>query len=442
MKKIQLTFIFLIIALTGLWLLAEGVLTTTFETLASWTSLLYYSGIIGIGVMSVSMILAVRPVVVEPYLGGLDKMYRLHKWLGITGLVFSIIHWLSKQAPKWILDLAGGEPPAREASPEQTVAIFKFFQTQRGLAEVLGEWAFYAAVVLIVLALVKYFPYRYFFKTHHILAAIYLILVFHSIVLMKFTYWGEVIGPVMAVLMIAGTAAAFISLFRRVGASRRVVGEIEELIRHPDLRVMEVVTMLKSRWSGHQAGQFAFVTFDQSEGPHPFTITSAWKGDGSLRFIVKELGDYTNTLPATSKVGDAFKVEGPYGQFNFRGNEPRQIWVGGGIGISAFVARMKTLADHPDGKIVDLFHTTTVFDEGGIAKLQSDAKAANVRLHILVDAKDGLLNAERICQVVPEWKSATVWFCGPAGFGRAMRNDFTAIGLSPGDFHQELFDMR
>lgn len=37
---------------------------------------------------------ALRAVRVEPLLDGLDKTYRLHKWQGITGLVFSVIHWL------------------------------------------------------------------------------------------------------------------------------------------------------------------------------------------------------------------------------------------------------------------------------------------------------------------------------------------------------------
>lgn len=35
--------------------------------------LMQYSGVLGIGVMSAAMILAVRPVLFEPYLGGLDK---------------------------------------------------------------------------------------------------------------------------------------------------------------------------------------------------------------------------------------------------------------------------------------------------------------------------------------------------------------------------------
>jgi predicted ferric reductase len=48
--------------------------------------------------------------------------------------------------------------------------LFQFFQSQRHFAEEIGEWAFYAMVLLIALALIKRFPYRYFFKTHRLLA--------------------------------------------------------------------------------------------------------------------------------------------------------------------------------------------------------------------------------------------------------------------------------
>ncbi|WP_114971246.1 ferric reductase-like transmembrane domain-containing protein [Rhodoferax ferrireducens] len=442
MKKIKLAYVALFIALTGLWLIADTVLSTANNFFALRSSLINYSGILGIGVMSVAMILAIRPVLFEPYLGGLDKMYRLHKWLGISGLVIAVIHWMWAQVPKWLVGSGLIERPVRIRAPEETVAIFKYFQSQRGLAESMGEWAFYAAVLLIILALMKRFPYRHFFKTHRLLAIVYLFLVFHSVVLMKFGFWGEAIGPVMAVLMIGGSVAALAVLFRRVGQSRQAVGEIEAIAHHKDLQVIEVTIQFKGRWAGHEAGQFAFVTFDEKEGAHPFTISSAWNNDGRIAFIIKGLGDYTHTLPTTLKAGDVVKVEGPYGRFNFGGSKPRQIWVGGGIGITPFVARMKTLANQPDGTTIDLFHTTAVLDETAIGKLQRDALAANVRLHVLVDARDGRLSTERICEAVPQWQSADIWFCGPTGFGQALRKDFIAKGLAPGDFHQELFNIR
>jgi predicted ferric reductase len=44
--------------------------------------------------------------------------------------------------------------------------------------------------------------------------------------------------------------------------------------------------------------------------------------------------------------------------------------------------------------------------------------------------------------MAPSWKNADVWFCGPASFGQSLRDDLIARGLSPQDFHQELFNMR
>lgn len=442
MKNIKLSYLLLLTLLSGLWLMADTVLSGPFQIFALRSSMMNYTGIIAIGAMSIGMLLAIRPARIEPFLGGLDKAYRLHKWLGITALVFAIIHWGWAKIPKWMVGWGWLTRPARKPAAEQTASVLNFFQHQRGLAEDIGEWAFYAAVILITLALLKSFPYRYFFKTHRLLAIVYLLLAFHSLVLMKFTYWGELIAPLMALLMLGGSIAAFISLLRKVGHQRQAVGVIEELTHHADNRVLKVAITLKDRWSGHEAGQFAFVTFDQKEGPHPFTISSAWKGNGKLVFLIKGIGDYTNTLPQTLRVGDLVKVEGPYGRFAFGDNQPRQIWVAGGIGITPFIARMQALASAPDGKSIDLFYSTSAPDEGFIERVRQFAEQANVRLHVLVATKDGRLTTERICQQIPKWQSASIWFCGPAGFGRTLRQDFAARGLQGDNFHQELFAMR
>ena len=74
--------------------------------------------------------------------------------------------------------------------------------------------------------------------------------------------------------------------------------------------------------------------------------------------------------------------------------------------------------------------------------MQEDADAAGVRLHVLLSQRDGRLNAQRLTEAVPQWREAEVWFCGPAAFGRQLRQDLEAMGLPPGRFHQELFEMR
>lgn len=442
MKNIRLAYLFVFAALVALWLAADPLLSAGYAFFALRASLVNLTGILAIGAMSVAMLLATRPVVIESLLGGLDKSYRLHKWLGVTALVLSIVHWLWAKAPKWMVGWGWLERPVRRPPVEQTDAVLRFFQSQRGLAEEIGEWAFYAAVVLIVLALLKRFPYRHFFKTHRLLAVVYLFLAFHSLVLMKFGYWGAAVGPVMAALIAGGAVAAVVSLLRKVGHGRQAVGVIDELFHHEDNRVLKVAVTLKSRWPGHEAGQFAFVTFDRDEGPHPFTISSAWQGDGRMFFLIKGIGDYTATLPATLKVGDLVGIEGPYGRFAFGGDAKRQIWVAGGIGITPFIARMQALESQPDGRSVDLFYSTSAPDEEFIRRVTLLAGRAGVRLHVRVADRDGRLTAAQIRAQVAGWETASVWFCGPAGFGDTLHRDFTASGLSEDDFHQELFDMR
>ena len=442
MKRIKLGLILILSGLSLLWWLADPMNLGDGGYFAIRTLAVHYSGVLAMGVMSVAMLLALLPLWLEPLLGGLDKGYRLHKWLGIAGLALATVHWLWAQGTKWAVGWGWLTRPQRGPRPEQTVEIFRFFQEQRGLAETIGEWAFYGFVVLAAIALIKRFPYRRFFQTHRLMAAIYLALVVHSVVLLPFGYWSSAVGLVLAALMAGGTYAAILSLAGRIGRAHRASGEVARIVRHPSNQVLEVELLLRTAWPGHDAGQFAFVSFDPTEGPHPFTIASAWAGDGRMTFMIKPLGDYTCTLPDRLKLGDAVEVEGPYGRFDFADANERQIWVAGGIGITPFIARLEALAGQPAHAPVDLFYSTRQPDEGFIASLRQLADKARVRLHVLVADRDGRLDADGICRTVPEWPKAGLWFCGPAGFGNALRQALGIRGFGADRFHQELFDMR
>jgi predicted ferric reductase len=341
--------------------------------------------------------------------------------------------------------------PQRGPRPAVEGAVEQFLLSQRGMAEGLGEWAFYASVLLIAVALIHRIPYRIFYKTHRLLAVTYLVLVFHSVVLTKFSYWASPLGVLMAALLAYGTIAAAVVLLRRVGAGRKAEGRITRLHYYLPLRVLEGELEIPKGWAGHKAGQFAFMTTDRPEGAHPFTIASDWHAaERRIVFIVKELGDYTSRLNETLRVGQTVEVEGPYGCFTLEDDCPRQIWIGAGIGVTPFIARMKYLArgrtageGAPPLQAVDLFHTTADYSEEAIAKMRADAVAANVRLHVLHDARDGFLTGARIREAVPDWRDASIWFCGPAGFGDMLSTDFARHGLPVATrFHRELFAMR
>jgi predicted ferric reductase len=444
MKRIHLAFLATLLLPTALWLAADTLLPEPFTYFSFRSVFMQYSGVIAIGVMSVAMLLALRSTWLEPLLGGLDRMYRLHKWLGIAALGVTILHWWWATGTKWMVGWGWLVRPARKpGGGEQLGAVEGWLRSQRDMAESVGEWAFYAAVVLIVLALVKRFPYHWFVRTHKWIAVAYLALAYHTVVLTKMAYWSQPIGWLLAALLIGGSVAAVLTLTGRIGANRKVQGRIAALTEYPGVHVLEAAIEVADGWRGHAPGQFAFVTSDRREGAHPYTIASAWNpAERRLVFIAKALGDHTRRLRETLKIGMPVTVEGPYGCFDFEDAQPRQIWVGAGIGITPFIARMKQRAATADARAVDLFHPTADFDQNAIDRLTADAAAAGVRLHLLVDARDGRLNGERIRAAVPEWQSASIWFCGPPGFGQALRADFVAHGLPPDRFHQELFEMR
>jgi predicted ferric reductase len=442
-SRLRLIFIAIILVVAASWLISipAEALTSGFWRLRS--SIVYFTGILAIGSMSIAVILASRPVQIESILGGLDKFYRLHKWLGIAGAIFAILHWLAENAPRWAVQQGWLEPRPRSTTPRAAAATgLDPFRDWRGIAEDIGEWGFYVLLVLVALALWKRVPYRAFFQAHRLLSATYLALIFHSVILMDRSYWSEPVGWLLAALMGLGAAAAFISLFRRIGADRKAAGVIETLHYHEANGVLDVGIRLSTAWPGHDVGQFAFVNFGGPEGAHPFTITSAWQRDGRLSFSIKGLGDYTKTLPKRLFAGQNVTIEGPYGRFNFKSGRERQIWIGGGMGISPFIAGLHGLANRQIAGQVDLIYTTRAPAEAFIDNIRQLAEQAGVRFHLMVEQQSGRLTLDRLEEMVPDWKEADIWFSGPVRFGDAIRDAAVARGFPLDRFHQELFEMR
>ena len=221
MRRIRIALWGLLLGLTGLWLLADTLWPQPFGYFPFRGVFVQYSGVIAMGSMAACMLLALRPVWLESTLGGLDKMYRLHKWLGIAALVSSVLHWWWAQGTKWMVGWGWLSRPAKGPPSGETLPLLaQWLRGQRGLAESVGEWAFYAAVLLTVLALIRSIPARWFRKTHHWLAVAYLVLVYHTLVLVKPGYWSQPVGWVLAALLVAGTASAVLLLAGRAGRAR------------------------------------------------------------------------------------------------------------------------------------------------------------------------------------------------------------------------------
>lgn len=65
----------------------------------------------------------------------------------------------------------------------------------------------------------------------------------------------------------------------------------------------------------------------------------------------------------------------------FQGEQPRQIWVGAGIGIYAIHCPHESAGGGAGWRTLTCFIPTAVYDDHAIGLMTRDAQAAGVRLH-------------------------------------------------------------
>lgn len=396
---------------------------------------LYLSGLLSVALLSLAMLLATRPAWAETPLGGMDRIYRTHKWAGILAVAFAALHWLVEMSDDLLKAAIGREGRL----PKEKFA--GVLEALRHLAEDLGEWAIYALLAMLVVSLWKRFPYRAWRFLHRAMPVLYLLLAFHAALLAPTAYWRQPAGALLALLLAVGSYGALRALAGGIGRARTVGGEVVAVER-PAPDVLAVACRLDAAWPGHRPGQFAFVTFDDGEGAHPFTLAGADRGDRVVHFAIKALGDYTARLGERLRPGRPVRVEGPYGRFDLARRErgAQQIWIAGGIGVTPFLAWLEALQATPaEAPAADLHYCTRDrAGDGFVARLEALCAALpGVRLHVHAAAEGARLSAATLAAE----RHAEIWFCGPAGLAASLRQGLRALGWTP-RFHQEAFEMR
>lgn len=401
---------------------------------------IYLTGVWAMGLMSLIMVLATRPAWLESALGGMDRVYRLHKWAGVLAISIGIVHWLMEIGGGTLRGLVGA---AVDKPPK--VAVLDVLEASHGLAKDVGEWVIYALIASLVITLWKTFPYKSWRLLHRVMPLLYLALVFHAVALTPAAWWLQPLGLMLGLLMLAGSLSAIPALRHRIGRKRRYTGTIES-VRPLAGGITEVNCVLEAGWPGHRAGQFAFVTLDPREGAHPYTIASAHRGT-HLSFQIKALGDYTRTLAQSLKASQPVTVEGPYGRFEHRHGGAAQAWVAGGIGITPFLAWLESLQHQPDAAPHTQLHycVRDAARDPFVARLRALCAALpHVTLHVY-DASHGQRLDARALQQASQARAdepLDVWFCGPAGLARQLEDGLARLGLKDATVHREAFEMR
>lgn len=441
-QKINITLALIAVGIFIVWGWSYSMSTAATASLPweIYDNSLYLSGLLSISFMSITMMLATRPTWLETPFNGLDQIYRLHKWTGISAVFFALLHWLIEMGDDVIKSIFGRSGRLHDHD------FSGFVDMMRDSAEDVGEWAIYLLFAMLVLTLWKHFPYKFWRYLHRVMPALYLLLVFHAVWLAPLSWWQQPIGLLMALLLIGGSAASIHSLRGKVGKSRQVQGTIKS-ISSSAMNITEVECQLEKKWQGHSAGQFAFITFDPNEGAHPFTIASSDQGKGNVTFQIKALGDYTKNLDHKLKVGQSVTVEGPYGRFNFkrRKSNVAQIWIAGGIGVTPFLAWLETLQNQPEYSPEAQMHycTNDSVTDPFIKHLQKACSdSTGVQLHIHDSNQGSKLTADQLLTQHSNKKAVEVWFCGPSEWAKILEKQLRERLQGSLLFHKEAFELR
>lgn len=378
-----------------------------------------YLGMVALITMALGQIIATRWPGIEPLFGPLDQSYRLHKWLGISGLVAILLHDTIDAEMRGL----GAETLLVEA------------------AETAGEISLYGILILVVITIATFIPYHLWKWTHRLIGIFFVMGSAHYLFILKPFKNGDPLGIYMAVICAMGTVAyLYTSAPRGLRPSRRY--RIETLSREG--AALSVEMRPEGAALRHVPGQFAFFAFSGAgmSEPHPFTISSAPDANGRLRVTIAPLGDLTTRVINALEEGQEVRVDGAYGRFG-RTRPGPQLWVAAGVGVTPFVALAEALdAAAAPVRMICSVRSREDAVHGDLLQQLADSKP-NLDVEFWESTRQGRLNAEALAEKsgVP-LGDLQVLFCGPAEMRRALGLGLARLGLPRSRFHYEEFEIR
>lgn len=383
------------------------------------------SGLVGMVLFSLALVLSSRNKYLEKIFFGLNQAYVKHHLIG--GIAFVLLLWhpitlAIRYIPLSIILAATFLIPSADNLPV--------------------AYGIYSLLLMIILLWLTFYvrpKYNIWKTTHKFLGLAFLIAGLHVYFIPSDVSISSGLRFYMLAITFLGLASV---LYRTVFDSGKKwkykVNYVKELVADSLFEVD-----LSPLWEAmpFKSGQFIFIFFrgeGVSKESHPFSLASAPK-ERNLKIIVKNLGDYTKNMKSIEP-GTKAIIQGPFGQFNYNNFGEDQIWVAGGIGIVPFLSMARDLDNSGKYKIF-LFYSVNKAEEAAYSDyFESLADANDSFKYKLYDAsKDGFITAQKICGMCGDIKDKEVLVCGPVPMMSALKKQFLEMGLPKKNIHTEEF---
>lgn len=342
-----------------------------------------------IGFVMVFFLSTRNPILVK-WFGGLESVYFWHRWLAMSliGMIFIHQTWANSQG---LIVL-----------PRYLIFPISFSE--------LGELARNGLILLVLLALFsKWMKYEHFKYIHRFMIVPYLFGLYHGFAyswvdLFSFDY----LSLWMIGTSIVGIGSSLYMLFFYKHVALSNLGVISEK-NYLNTQIIDLKVKMMKPYR-YQPGQFAFIRIQGrkiKKQIHPFSISGS--DDTHVYFTIKTLGDYTKQLYDLLEVPSVITISRSFGHMTFHDQKHPQVWVAGGVGITPFIGKLRSL--EPIETPTHLFYSVRNRNEAVHLDLFEQYQKEHPKFTFtLVDQqKDGFLKATRL----PLDPLPHVYMCGP-----------------------------
>ena len=395
----------------------------------SFRSFSQIAALIGIILLSINFILSTRLKFLEGFFGGLNQVYIIHHLVGITALLFLLVHPVLIAIYYWKISLA---------------AAFDiiFPSPISGFATWFGMGALLTLILLLVLTLYVKLPYNLWKLTHKFMG-IALILATIHVLFISSTVSNNY--PLRYYILSFCTIGLISYLYRTL-LGRFFVKRVRYKV--DKIKIVENVTAIilfpLAKKLKYLPGQFIFIKFASlgiTSEEHPFSLTST-PDEEVISIAAKSSGDYTETLKLLKEDSIA-TIEGPFGRFSFvEARRKKQIWIAGGIGITPFLSMAKSFAKD-NGYEATLYYVVKVHKEAIFLSLlhQCSQNSPNLKVVPFYTKTAGHLTANIVAQDIPDFATHDIFICGPKPMMTSLRTQFNNLGVRNGHIFSEEFSL-